>query len=597
MARNRKPQDKETPLLPVSGYKLNLHLWLLSLTSSVLLSLPFLVPGLGLISLVGFVPLLAAEYLAGEYRKKHFWVIYYSCFLLWNLASTYWIYKATPAGAAAAIILNALQMAVVFRLFRWMRSLTDGFLPYIFFIVTWLAWENAYYQWDVSWPWLVLGNAFAASVKIIQWYEFTGTLGGSLWVLLFNTLLFRIIIMALRKEKIKVSVISLALVFIIPIAVSQVIFYSYKEVPFEPSSSLAGTPQAGSRTFTLLQPNIDPYNDKFGGLTPVQQDEILTDLAENALKEKVLDDTSLIAPAHFLIGPETFISPLPYWNLMLNEKNPFGNDSFAGFFNLLKDFNRRYSLSGAGNINMILGAVTTVLYDPPYRTNAKGAVIPPTVTAQENKWAGSWYDRFNTALFLGSDGKYDFYHKSKLVVVVESTPYKKLFRFMSKASIDLGGNMGHFGTQPERTVFTTPDSVKIGTAICYEAIYGDFYREYVLKGAQVMAVISNDGWWGDTPGYRQLLNYSALRAIETRRSIARSANTGISAFINQRGEITTRSGWWKKEYLNGRLNLNDRKTVFVTYGDITGRSARFLFFLFVLMGIARTISRKYIARA
>ena len=424
--------------------------------------------------------------------------------------------------------------------------------------------------------------------------------------------------MALRKEKIKVSVISLALIFIIPIAVSQAIFYSYKEIPFEPSPQLAGTPQAGSRVFTLLQPNIDPYNDKFGGLTPAQQDEILADLAENALKQyyavsgrtqeygavnaeqagsrNVLNDASRIVPAHFLIGPETFISPLPYWNMMLNEKNPFANGSFAGLFALVKDFNRLESVPGAGNINMILGAVTTVVYDPPYGKDSKGAVIPPTVTARENKLTGTLYDRFNTAVFLSSDGKYDFYHKSKLVVVVESTPYKKLFKFMGKVAIDLGGNMGHFGTQDERTVFTTPDSVKIGAAICYEAIYGDFYREYILKGAQVMSVISNDGWWGDTPGYRQLLNYSALRAVETRRSIARSANTGISAFINQRGEITMRSGWWEKEYLSGRLNLNDRMTVFVTYGDITGRSARFLFFLFVMMGIARGISRKYIAR-
>ena len=107
---------------------------------------------------------------------------------------------------------------------------------------------------------------------------------------------------------------------------------------------------------------------------------------------------------------------------------------------------------------------------------------------------------------------------------------------------------------------------------------------------------SFDGWWGDTPGYHQHLSYASLRAIETRRSIARSANTGISALINQRGEILEQTEWWKPAYINGSLNLNNRQTVFVKYGDITGRIAKFLFYLFVLMAISRFISKKYIVK-
>ena len=156
--------------------------------------------------------------------------------------------------------------------------------------------------------------------------------------------------------------------------------------------------------------------------------------------------------------------------------------------------------------------------------------------------------------------------------------------------------MGSYAPQEEREVFVTPDSVKIGTAICYESVYGDYYREYILKGAQVMSIITNDGWWGDTPGYRQHLSYASLRAIETRRSIARSANTGISAFINQRGEIISQTGWWQPAYLNGQLCLNDEITVFVRHGDIIGRVSKFIFFLFSLMAAVRYISRKYIVK-
>lgn len=597
MATHKSLQERKTVAFSGPRRISDGYLWGLAALSAALLSLPFLVPGTAWLACVGFVPLLAAEYLAGEARKKHFWLVYYGCFLLWNTATTYWIYKATAGGAAAAIILNALQMAVVFRLFRWMRSLTGGFLPYLFFIVTWMAWENAYYTWDVSWPWLVLGNAFAASVKTVQWYEYTGVLGGTLWILLINTLLFRILLLKKRGERIRVSVISLVCLVAFPTAFSHLLFARYEEKPFEPSAALAGTPEAGSRMFTVLQPNIDPYSDKFGGLSPQQQDAILLEEAEKALaaadREKHAPDSpaASLAPAHLLVAPETFISPPPYWNMRLDERNPSANASFT----LMQDWIRnRNALSG--NLHLIVGAVTTEVYEPPYRKDASGKTIPPSGTANEFRSAGLWYDRFNTAVFLNGNGEHDFYHKSKLVVIVESTPYKRFFNFMSRFAIDLGGNMGHFGTQERRTVFTTPDSVKIGTAICYEAIYGDFYREYVLNGAQVMAVISNDGWWGDTPGYRQLLRYSALRAIETRRSIARSANTGISAFIDQRGVITAQTGWWQRGYLNGRLNLNDRMTVFVAYGDIAGRMARFLFFLFSLMGIVRSISRRYMTR-
>lgn len=166
---------------------------------------------------------------------------------------------------------------------------------------------------------------------------------------------------------------------------------------------------------------------------------------------------------------------------------------------------------------------------------------------------------------------------------------------MSRFAIDLGGAMGSYAPQDEREVFVTSDSVKIGAAICYESVYGDYYREYVLKGAYVMSIITNDGWWGDTPGYHQHLSYASLRAIETRRSIARSANTGISALINQRGEIIEQTEWWQPAYINGSLNLNNKQTVFVKYGDIIGRVAKFLFFLFMLMAISRFIRKHFSA--
>mgnify|MGYP000151679582 CR=1 FL=1 len=89
-----------------------------------------------------------------------------------------------------------------------------------------------------------------------------------------------------------------------------------------------------------------------------------------------------------------------------------------------------------------------------------------------------------------------------------------------------------------------------------------------------MTIITNDGWWRDTPGYRQHLSFASLRAIETRRDIARCANTGISAFINSRGEIISQTAWNEAAALKGSVSLNDRKTIFVVWGDLIGQASR-----------------------
>ena len=146
------------------------NLWLLIAGFTLLTSLPFLVPRLGFLSLVGFVPLFLFERLLTEYRVKHAFWYYYTAFLLFNIATTFWIWFVSPAGAIAALLLNALQMAAIFALFRWggrilRRKVKDPTLAealsLCWFILTWLAWEHIYFNIELSWPWLCLGNSFA----------------------------------------------------------------------------------------------------------------------------------------------------------------------------------------------------------------------------------------------------------------------------------------------------------------------------------------------------------------------------------------------------------------------------------------------------
>jgi apolipoprotein N-acyltransferase len=123
-------------------------------------------------------------------------------------------------------------------------------------------------------------------------------------------------------------------------------------------------------------------------------------------------------------------------------------------------------------------------------------------------------------------------------------------------------------------------------------VYGEYCTGYVRKGAQLLAVITNDAWWGNTPGYRQHLNYSRLRAIETRRWVARCANTGVSAIIDPRGNILQRTPWWEPALLEGTVGLSTDQTFFVRNGDIVGRISVFLFALLLLAALFRPSKKR-----
>jgi len=531
----------------------------LSVLSTVLLVLPWRLPAAGWLLLFAFVPLFWIEADFAENRAKGCWKYYALTFLLWNLFTTYWIYKATLWGGVFAVLANAFLTFCVFALFRWAKKRSGPKIGYIFLIALWIAWEYFYFDAEISWPWLVLGNGFGDTTMLVQWYEYTGVLGGSLWVMLFNILLFWR--MRYKPKEAKAGRYlggSLAALILLPIGLSLYRYYSYREVenPIE---------------VVVLQPNIDPYHEKFEGgaysLTREAQDERLLELIAQA-----------ISPATgYVFAPETFISEP---SVVENEwqKNP----SLQRFDRFLQHYPQ---------MAMVVGAVSTLFYHS--RTEQ------PTETARRFG-VDSWYDNFNTAFQLSAGEAPMIYRKSKLVIGAEKLPYIRYFKFAHSLIIDLGGAMGGFGTQSEASVFpapwnrhtsdTTPAPLYVGVAICYESVYGEYFASYVKKGAGIMSVITNDGWWGNTPGYRQHLAFSRLRAIETRRSIARSANTGISALIDQRGDYIQKSRWWEESYLVGNLNINHKLTFYVRHGDMIGRISVYLLVLLLFYSL---VSVKY----
>ena len=108
----------------------------------------------------------------------------------------------------------------------------------------------------------------------------------------------------------------------------------------------------------------------------------------------------------------------------------------------------------------------------------------------------------------------------------------------------------------------------------------------------MLFVLTNDGWWDDTPGYKQHFSYSRMRAIETRRYIVRSANTGISGFINSRGNVLDTLGWNKRGIVTRTIPLSDKTTFYTQYGDMLGRLGEFVFMLSILYFIVYRFRRR-----
>ena len=526
-------------------------LWLLTALSAVLLSLPWLVPHTGALALVAFVPLLCAEAVAEQCKVRASWIYPAAAFVAWNAATTFWVCNATVGGGIFAILANAAQMLLIWLLFRLARKRLPGVVPYIFLAAMWIAWERRYFSVEISWPWLTLGGAFAQSTRTVQWYEYTGMLGGSLWVWLSNLGIFGLLVAVSdgywqRWNKLARACASIGIILVIagPVVASKMIWSSY------------GERSEGELEVVIGQPNFDPYQ-KFESMSQAEQTAVLLDGFADALSARPAGPVLLLAP-------ETFTG-----DIFLNQ--PEASRTLQSI---------RTFLGAHPGAEMLLGAST---YDI-YATHAA-----PDILARQ--YGDGWILSHNSAVMATASDPIEVYHKSKLVVGTELTPYPKIFvpldDWLSR-KMGVSGLMGRcIGQEEVSLLHFGPQRVPLGCAVCYESVYGEYCTEYVKAGAQAMTIITNDAWWGDTPGYRQHLNFARLRAIELRRDIARCGNTGISCFIDQRGEIQDQSSWWTRETLSGQVNLSTEQTAFVRHGDLVGRVCMLMFLLLAAMLLVR----------
>ena len=536
---------------------------ILAAISALLFSVSWPTYGVPFFIFFAFVPLLLMEQEISKFSKikRKGWAVFglsYFTFFIWNLVTTGWLYYAkNPDGSnsllavAIPLFANSLLMSSTFQLYYWYKKVRGTYFGLVFFVAIWLSFEKFHLGWEFTWPWLNLGNAFSEYPKIIQWYDTIGATGGSFWILLINVFTFYTIRIweagRIRKDLMKNVAIIFALIFI-PIFISIYKYNSFQEKP------------VGNVNVVLLQPELDPYNEKYSKDSLQILDELLT-LAEQNSKGKV----------DFFIAPETAFPGRG----SLSEKG--FNKSIS--INIAKEFLTKHPqsilLTGASTHKFLFNESETENY---------------SVKIQD----GVWVNSYNSALQIIPNQNVEVYHKGKLVPGVEIFPYIRFLKpFLGDAMLDFGGATSSLGIDKERKVFVNQfNKAKVAPIICYESIYGEFVTDYVKNGANLLAIMTNDSWWGNSEGHKQLLSYARLRAIETRREIVRAANSGISAHINAKGDIVEDTFYGDQTALAVTANLLEEKSIYTKTGDLISRIAIFVLGFLLIYHFGEKIASK-----
>lgn len=511
--------------------------------------------------MIAFIPLLWAENKISQANlqtRSSLWLIFklsFIAFFTWNILSTSWVINTGFVAGLLANFLNSILMSIPFMLYHFVHIRHNDKTGFWALVCIWLSFEFIHFYWDISWPWLCLGHSFAHYPSLIQWYEYTGVSGGTVWILWLNILLF----IAWQKAKnlkqnteLPFSKILLwtgikpLLLLVLPIILSLYLYNFYEEK------------SVGTANIMVVQPNFEPHYEKYS-LPEAEQFERFVQLTEQNIQPNT----------NYVVFPETSFDGVQLSQIRANK------DIYA-LRNLMQKYNNTVLVTGISAYERY-NSLQDAPKNPSIKHTRNGGMII--------------YSSYNSAIQIESNREeMPIYHKSKLVPGSESMPYIGNIPMFQGLIMDLGGAYGGgLATQEKRSVFES-NYARIAPIICYESVYGPFVSDYVKKGAEILFVMTNDGWWGQTYGHKQHLYLSSIRAIENRRWVARSANTGISGFINSRGDIVSQSKYDEATTLSMDVPRIQEKTFFTQWDDLIGRYSLLISALLIFSGIVRTFT-------
>jgi apolipoprotein N-acyltransferase len=432
------------------------------------------------------------------------------------LGSVYWLFnlaRFTPAGSIGALGTLAMHWTT-FMIFLVGLNVVQHTLRVPLPLsapVLWTVSEHARTYGDFYFPWVTIGYAPSGTPLLIQHADLIGVYGISWWLVFINCLVVVLIGLGTRRG-IRAGVGALLLVTIAaPLAYG---VWRWGKV----ERSLEAAPTV---SIAIIQPNI-PQDLKW---------------SRAAMNRNLARLNGMVSEAE-RAGPSLVIAPEASVPVILSSRaTHLPSGIVAGerslFLGVVRGFGERDQGTGGGG------------------------------EGRQFQW------HYNSAALVAPDrtilGTHD---KQYLVPITEQIPYRRVFGFLLPL---MRKQFGRFLPADELHLLTLPDidpPVRFGTMICYESLFPDLGRRMSKMGAGFLVNITNDAWFGRTSMPFQHLGFSVLRAIETRRSVVRSANTGVSAIVDPLGQVRARSGIFEEATLSGDVPLNDEETVFTRWGSV-----------------------------
>jgi len=492
---------------------------------------------------IGFVPILL--HLNTQEKFGAYFHATYLSLLCFTLVSVWWVSLSTFLGGFLMYFAQTFFMTIPFVLFYLVRKGLGWHRALWLFPFLWTAWEWIYLDLEISFGWITLGNSHANLWWLIQYVDLFGVWAVSFWIVMLNVLVVKLIESLGKQEIPKLLYASLAVMFALPLLYSAVVFLLPKPEPI------------GTIKVAVIQPNIDPFAK-------------WENSNRRAVLEKhiIVSDSAARGGVDLVIWPETAI---PYFILYQR-----GSEAWE----------RLQSSVARWQAPLLTGFSDAVYYaDSTQRQFG----------AKYDRHAGQYYDTFNSAMMLDSNGNAQVYHKMKLVPFAERVPYMEYLPFFSSATFAVAG-ISSWGVGKDTLNFSfitkSNKCVKVTPLICYESIYPAFTAEFVRRGATMLTVITNDGWFSKSYGPYQHAAFAKLRCIESRRSMARSANTGISLFIDRYGRPYGEIEWWKIAYTVETLELYDDESFYVQHTDWFPKGCLLVSLLAFVATMFRAVRRK-----
>lgn len=521
---------------------------LYALISGILLGVSFPPIPLFFLSFIAFVPFLKALEQRVEFTS--IFRLFYTFGLVFNLITLYWVGSWTPEAdpflkisGILLIFFNPLFVIIPSTLFYFSRKVLSKNSAYLLLPFFWITYEYFMTLTQLRFPWLSLGNGVTYFNLFIQLADIVGVYGLSLLILFSNITLF--FVYQEFNESGKLNKLKIA------------VFISLLLVPMLYGFFRISTLESSSRKIkaAIIQPDFNPWNKWDAGNLNTQLETYL-ELSRAAVK----------SGAELIAWPET---ALPVYI------------ASGGYPLQMKKISSFVKKTGVP----ILTGMPDAFF---YKEN-------PPIDAKKTA-SGNYYTSYNSILYFSAlTDTLQRYQKILLVPFGEKVPYVEYLPFLGELfKWEVGISSWNSGENINLFVDTiNGNEIKIGGIICIESIYPDFTTQFVRKGAEILAVVTNDSWYGYSSGPFQHKEIAKLRSIENRRWIIRSSNGGISGFISPKGNIYEETELFTKDKRVFEIEKRNDISFYTKYPFIIPYLALTISFLQVLYFIFISIRLKH----